>query len=109
MIWPLIFQLADLDDRCPCGENFCYVCGQKWKSSAWPHWKEPPLLTRAAQILDRTPGRQLFQRDRVARSQPATHRLSTSSTIAEPTLIRVLAAALHAGVPVWESDFSDRS
>ena len=39
--------------RCRCGAQFCYSCGERWKSCACPLWDEPRLLRRANQIVDR--------------------------------------------------------
>ncbi|EEH33161.2 IBR finger domain-containing protein [Paracoccidioides lutzii Pb01] len=42
---------------CRCGAQFCYICGQRWKSCACEQWDEGRLLARANQILDREPER----------------------------------------------------
>lgn len=79
--------------RCPCGAQFCYVCGLRWKTCSCAHADDARLLDRAAQIVARDPGRRLYQPQRIAHAQPVAPRPpKTSST------------------PLgWESDFSDHS
>lgn len=38
---------------CFCGAQFCYNCGERWKSCACEQWDEHRLLARAYQIIDR--------------------------------------------------------
>ncbi|KAK4898283.1 hypothetical protein LTR27_004290 [Elasticomyces elasticus] len=89
---------------CPCGAHFCYVCGQRWKSCACPQWDEPRLLNRAAQIVDRNPGRRLFEPQHVLHPQPASRRASMAAADA---LRRPNVASPASSV--WQSDFEDRS
>ena len=41
---------------CLCGSEFCYVCGNRWRTCACPQWHEERLYERAAQIVDRASG-----------------------------------------------------
>ncbi|RMJ16380.1 hypothetical protein CDV36_003924 [Fusarium kuroshium] len=38
---------------CKCKAEFCYVCGERWKTCACPHWQEERLYNRANAIVDR--------------------------------------------------------
>ncbi|KAE8307822.1 hypothetical protein BDV41DRAFT_553263 [Aspergillus transmontanensis] len=38
---------------CRCGAQFCYNCGERWKSCSCEQWDEHRLLARAYQIIDR--------------------------------------------------------
>ncbi|KAK4204522.1 hypothetical protein QBC40DRAFT_303409 [Triangularia verruculosa] len=38
---------------CRCGAQFCYVCGERWKTCLCPQWEENRLLARANAIVDR--------------------------------------------------------
>ena len=49
--------IDDPQSRCPCGSQFCYVCGQRWKSCQCAQWNEDRLLSRAQQVVARQPGR----------------------------------------------------
>ncbi|KAL4866289.1 hypothetical protein BDV12DRAFT_210633 [Aspergillus spectabilis] len=40
---------------CRCGHQFCYNCGQQWKTCTCEQWDEHRLLERAYQIIDREP------------------------------------------------------
>lgn len=42
---------------CRCRAEFCYVCGEPWKTCRCEQWNEDRLYARAAQIFDR--GQQL--------------------------------------------------
>lgn len=41
--------------RCICGAEFCYVCGQRWKTCRCAQWDENRLETRAQGIVGRRP------------------------------------------------------
>ncbi|KAK3995554.1 hypothetical protein QBC44DRAFT_19021 [Cladorrhinum sp. PSN332] len=41
---------------CPCGAQFCYVCGETWKRCSCPQWQEERLFNRANAIVDRNHG-----------------------------------------------------
>ncbi|RMY84921.1 hypothetical protein D0861_06708 [Hortaea werneckii] len=41
--------------RCLCGHQFCYNCGDKWKTCRCPWFDERRLYERAAEIVDRDP------------------------------------------------------
>lgn len=54
---------------CPCGAQFCYVCGQQWtnpKSCACPQWNEERLYSRAHVIVNRDPNAQFLDDHRRA-------------------------------------------
>lgn len=94
--------------RCPCGAQFCYICGVRWKTCLCPQWDEPRLLARATQIIQREPNprRRLFEPERAARPQPRTR---------SPSLAAGNALGFNA-MPrspspesAWQSDFSDHS
>ncbi|KAK1816479.1 hypothetical protein LTR12_009070 [Friedmanniomyces endolithicus] len=96
---------------CPCGAQFCYICGRRWKTCACAQWEENHLFNRAAQIVDRRPDprRRLFEPQRVMHAQP----VSRSASIAAPAMPAEATAALG-GVAspassVWQSDFEERS
>ncbi|KAK4188586.1 hypothetical protein QBC35DRAFT_522767 [Podospora australis] len=38
---------------CRCSAQFCYVCGDRWKSCSCPQWEEARLLDRANALVDR--------------------------------------------------------
>lgn len=39
--------------RCPCGTQFCYICGARWKTCECPQWNEDRLVARANQVVQR--------------------------------------------------------
>lgn len=41
---------------CRCRAEFCYVCGERWKTCGCAQWDEARLLDRAADIVDRHDG-----------------------------------------------------
>ncbi|KAK4150431.1 hypothetical protein C8A00DRAFT_46174 [Chaetomidium leptoderma] len=41
---------------CRCGAQFCYVCGEVWKTCECAQWDERNLLNRANAIVDRNVG-----------------------------------------------------
>lgn len=43
------------DDSCSCRHQFCYVCGEDWKTCPCPQWDEARLLARAQDIVNRAP------------------------------------------------------
>jgi hypothetical protein len=52
------------DNRCSCDHEFCYVCGEDWKTCDCEQWDEPRLIARARSSVNR--GAQL-----VAAARPA--------------------------------------
>ncbi|GKU08612.1 unnamed protein product [Fusarium langsethiae] len=38
---------------CICRAQFCYVCGERWKTCACPQWQEERLMRRAHDIVNR--------------------------------------------------------
>ncbi|KAK1721081.1 IBR finger domain-containing protein [Colletotrichum lupini] len=38
---------------CPCGAQFCYLCGERWKTCTCAQWNEERLVARANAIVDR--------------------------------------------------------
>ncbi|KAL0776257.1 hypothetical protein CaCOL14_007544 [Colletotrichum acutatum] len=38
---------------CPCGAQFCYLCGERWKTCHCAQWNEERLVARANAIVDR--------------------------------------------------------
>lgn len=38
---------------CVCRAEFCYICGQRWKTCQCPQWNEDRLIARANQIVRR--------------------------------------------------------
>ncbi|GAB1313329.1 hypothetical protein MFIFM68171_03539 [Madurella fahalii] len=47
---------------CRCGYQFCYVCGERWKTCGCQQWDEERLVTRANAIVDRNAARMGAQR-----------------------------------------------
>lgn len=49
--------------RCRCNAQFCYVCGEPWKTCECPQWNEDRLMARATRLADRErdPRRRLHQ------------------------------------------------
>ncbi|KAK0666973.1 hypothetical protein QBC41DRAFT_396779 [Cercophora samala] len=41
---------------CRCGGQFCYLCGDPWKTCSCPQWEETRLLDRANDIVNRGAG-----------------------------------------------------
>ncbi|KAJ6784535.1 hypothetical protein PWT90_06753 [Aphanocladium album] len=41
---------------CRCGAEFCYVCGEEWKTCDCEQWHEDRLLDRANAIVNRDAG-----------------------------------------------------
>ena len=39
--------------RCRCGAQFCYICGQQWKTCPCDQWQEDRLVARANQVVQR--------------------------------------------------------
>ncbi|CAK3745156.1 Hypothetical predicted protein [Lecanosticta acicola] len=98
---------------CPCGAQFCYVCGARWHACACPQWDEQRLVERATQIVERHPQRRLFQPRRVAHTQPATRPTSScfhEATVNGPSSSSVVRPrALSTASSAWQSDFSEHS
>lgn len=48
---------------CRCRAEFCYICGERWKTCNCPHWYEDHVFDRATVIADRQrdPRRRMFQ------------------------------------------------
>ena len=42
-----------ISTRCRCGAQFCYDCGEKWKTCDCPQWHEHRLYERAEQVVVR--------------------------------------------------------
>ncbi|SMR44036.1 unnamed protein product [Zymoseptoria tritici ST99CH_1A5] len=59
---------------CHCKAQFCYVCGEPWKTCECPQWDEDRLTIRAAEIATRHPNRRLYQPGQAPRraDDPAT-------------------------------------
>lgn len=51
--WYTCSLLISKPNSCRCGAQFCYVCGNKWKSCNCEHWEEARLYGRAVQIHQR--------------------------------------------------------
>ncbi|PQE21735.1 IBR finger domain-containing protein [Rutstroemia sp. NJR-2017a BBW] len=53
---------------CRCGAQFCYVCGERWRTCTCAQWHEDRLLARANQNVDREqlPAEQLGRNAQVA-------------------------------------------
>ncbi|KAM3079643.1 hypothetical protein ACMFMG_006056 [Clarireedia jacksonii] len=53
---------------CRCSAQFCYNCGERWKTCTCEQWHEPRLLARANLIVDREqlPGEQMVRNAQVA-------------------------------------------
>ena len=43
--------LLTISNGCPCGAQFCYDCGEKWKTCDCPQWHEQRLYERAEQVV----------------------------------------------------------
>ncbi|KAK1640818.1 IBR finger domain-containing protein [Colletotrichum phormii] len=41
---------------CPCGSQFCYLCGLQWKTCTCEQWNEERLIARANVIMNREAG-----------------------------------------------------
>lgn len=41
--------------RCKCGSQFCYICGERWKTCRCATWDETRLLARANVVAARQP------------------------------------------------------
>jgi hypothetical protein len=94
--------------RCPCGAQFCYICGLRWKTCECPQWEEPRLYARATQIAQRDadPRRRLFRPQRTIRAQPQIQAHFASSSTGVTT--RATERSDSQDVD-WEPDFSDHS
>lgn len=40
---------------CHCRAQFCYVCGERWKTCACEQWDEDRIVARADQVVEREP------------------------------------------------------
>ncbi|KAG5665504.1 hypothetical protein KAF25_009629 [Fusarium avenaceum] len=38
---------------CLCRAQFCYLCGERWKTCSCPHWEEDRLVRRANAVVNR--------------------------------------------------------
>ncbi|KAG8420645.1 hypothetical protein J3459_010861 [Metarhizium acridum] len=54
---------------CRCGAQFCYVCGERWKTCACEQWHENRLLDRATAVVDRDAGHGLDDAERAVRME----------------------------------------
>lgn len=54
---------------CRCGAQFCYVCGEKWKTCGCEQWHENRLLDRANTVVDRDMDRELDDAERAVRME----------------------------------------
>jgi hypothetical protein len=43
--------------RCHCSAQFCYICGERWKTCTCAQWNEDRLIARANQVVARQPVR----------------------------------------------------
>ena len=51
---PLLYtKKTNVCPSCPCGAQFCYVCGERWKTCPCDQWNEARLLARAQQVVAR--------------------------------------------------------
>ena len=52
-----VFEIKGLTiiDSCRCGNEFCYVCGLRWKTCRCELWDEHQLVNRANQVFERQP------------------------------------------------------
>lgn len=53
----LLWTYADLNYRCRCSAEFCYVCGVRWKDCTCAVLDEQMLYERGAHIAARDAGR----------------------------------------------------
>ena len=58
---------ANKRPSCLCRAEFCYVCGERWRTCDCPQWNEERLYARAVQIAQRgnQPGNARVQQQRV--------------------------------------------
>ncbi|KAK4111180.1 hypothetical protein N656DRAFT_790666 [Canariomyces notabilis] len=74
-------RLVELDHgcnhiTCHCGFQFCYVCGERWKTCRCPQWDEGRLYRRANNLVDRdAAGRRLGVQRRADLVERAVHEL----------------------------------
>ncbi|KAM0667449.1 hypothetical protein ACQRIU_003314 [Beauveria bassiana] len=54
---------------CRCGAQFCYVCGEKWKTCGCQQWHENRLLDRANAVVDRDINPELDDAERAVRME----------------------------------------
>ncbi|GAB7366387.1 hypothetical protein MBLNU230_g8184t1 [Neophaeotheca triangularis] len=109
---------------CTCGAQFCYVCGAEWHTCNCEQWDERRLVARATQVVDRDPGRRLFQPQRTYHEQPTTPaRSRRPSGPLQQLQYQSLAATMgldpddptprntgyHSESSIYEDDFSDHS
>ena len=62
----LILIHASCCSACRCGAQFCYVCGQRWKTCGCEQWNEEHLVARANEIVNRDAGAQQLDNARRA-------------------------------------------
>ncbi|KAF3066924.1 hypothetical protein CFAM422_008885 [Trichoderma lentiforme] len=61
-------------EACPCGAQFCYVCGIQWKKCSCDQWNEDRLLDRANPAEGRVIRLEGLLRGVVLDRQGCTHR-----------------------------------
>jgi hypothetical protein len=55
---PFEFMRVTADfQRCHCSAQFCYICGERWKTCTCAQWNEDRLIARANQVVARQPVR----------------------------------------------------
>ncbi|KXH25105.1 IBR finger domain-containing protein [Colletotrichum salicis] len=71
---------------CPCGAQFCYLCGERWKTCTCAQWNEERLVARANAIVDRRADAQrLDAAARAQRVEREAHNLVENHQCAHPT------------------------
>lgn len=60
---------SNVAKACRCGAQFCYVCGERWKTCNCEQWHENSLLDRAGTVVDRDVGHELDVVERAVRME----------------------------------------